>query len=94
MGNMEKKTFMIYNISGGFLWVTSLTFAGYFFGGSKIIKDNFEMAVFSVIIISLLPALFEYIKHKFGKKESIKQQKQPHFKDITETFKKENLRVK
>jgi membrane-associated protein len=72
MGTMKYKTFMIYNIIGAFLWVTSLTFAGYFFGGTKIVKDNFEIAVFAIVIISLLPAVFEYIKHKMQKKKASK----------------------
>ncbi len=70
MGTMKFKTFMIYNVIGGFLWVTSITFAGYFFGGTKIVKDNFELAVFAIVIISLLPALYEYAKHKLEKKKS------------------------
>lgn len=69
MGAMTYKRFMIYNMIGGFLWVTSILFAGYFFGGMKIVKNNFELAVFAIVIISLLPAVFEYAKHKMEKKK-------------------------
>ncbi len=72
MGSMHFKTFLIYNVIGGFLWVTSITFAGYFFGGMKIVKDNFEIAVLAIVIISLLPAFYEYTKHKLEKKKSKK----------------------
>ena len=61
---MNYGTFLVYNVVGGFAWVTSLTFAGYFFGGLAIIKNNFEFAVLGIIVISLLPMLIEYIKHK------------------------------
>lgn len=90
MGSMHYKTFMYYNIVGGFIWVTSLTFAGYFFGGMPIIKKNFELAVFGIIIVSLLPAIFEYIKHKFfpSKKH---ERESTTFTEIEQTFKKEHL---
>ncbi len=68
MGSMKYKTFMMYNIVGGFLWVTIITFAGYFFGGTKIIKDNYDTAILAIVFISLLPAIFEYIRHRIGKK--------------------------
>jgi membrane-associated protein len=72
MGSMSHKSFMVYNIVGGFLWVTIITFAGYFFGGTKLVKDNFEYAVLAIVFISLLPAIIEYIRHKSEKKKKDK----------------------
>ncbi|HWY79177.1 MAG TPA: VTT domain-containing protein, partial [Candidatus Sulfotelmatobacter sp.] len=89
MGSMEYKPFLIYNFIGGFLWVTSITFAGYFFGGTKIIKDNFEVAVLGVVFISLLPAIFEYLRHKYGSKSNKTELKSTNLKDIEKSFKKE-----
>jgi membrane-associated protein len=83
---------MVYNIIGGFLWVTLLTFAGYFFGGLEIIKKNFELAVFAIIIISLLPAIFEYLKHKFGQKSQTVKPEKATYEEIQKTFKKEHLK--
>src|SRR3989338_2864640 len=45
VGKMHYGTFLSYNIVGGFIWVTSLTFAGYFFGQIPLIKNNFEYVV-------------------------------------------------
>jgi len=70
MGSMEYKTFLVYNLIGGFLWVTILTFAGYFFGGTKIIKDNYDKAILAIVFISLLPAIVEYIRHRLEKKSA------------------------
>jgi membrane-associated protein len=75
MGAMSYKTFMIYNVVGGFLWVTSLLFAGYFFGGLPIVKKNFEVAVYIVIFISLIPAIVEYIRHKMKKSKTADHKK-------------------
>ncbi|MBI2195520.1 MAG: DedA family protein [Candidatus Levybacteria bacterium] len=70
VGKMHYSTFLSYNVIGAFIWVTSLTFAGYFFGGLSFIKNNFEFAVFGIIFVSLIPMFFEYAKHKRRKKEA------------------------
>ncbi len=64
VGKMHYETFLIYNVVGGFLWVTGFVLAGYYFGGLEIIEENFHYAVFGIIIVSVLPMLYEYIKHK------------------------------
>jgi len=90
MGSMHYKTFMVYNVIGGFLWVTILTFAGYFFGGMPLIKNNFEIAIFAIVIISVVPAIFEYVKHKMSpSKEKVAT---TTFNEIDKTFKKEHLK--
>lgn len=68
VGKMHYQTFLLYNLVGGFLWVTSMTFAGYFFGGLSFVKENFEVMVLGIVFLSLLPMVFEYIKHKRGPK--------------------------
>lgn len=89
IGKMHYQTFLLYNVVGAFVWVTSLTFAGYFFGGLPIIKDNFETAIFLVIGISLLPVIFEFIKHKMEHKK--KKDESTSYTEIKETFKEEHL---
>lgn len=91
VGKMHYSTFLFYNIAGGFLWVTSLTFAGYFFGGLPFIKDNFELAVIGIVLFSLLPMAWEYINHRRGEKMSKKQLEHATYEDIQKTLKKEHL---
>jgi len=91
VGKMHYKTFLFYNLIGGFIWVTSLTFAGYFFGQMPIIKENFEFAVIVIVAISLLPMLFEYTKHKLSKKPREEVTKEPSYQEIQQIFKKEHL---
>ncbi len=91
IGKMHYRTFFIYNVVGGFLWVTSLTFAGYFFGGLEIIKNNFEYATIGIILLSIVPMILEFIKHKQGEKVTKKQMEHATYKDIKETLKEEHL---
>jgi membrane-associated protein len=84
VGKMHYNTFLSYNIVGGVLWVSLLTFAGYFFGGLTFIKEHFETAIFGIIGISLLPMVFEFIKHKTSTHKT-------NYKEIQQTFKEEHL---
>jgi len=69
VGSMSYAKFASYNIIGAILWVTSFLFIGYFFGGLPIIKDNFTIVVFVIIILSILPPIIEVLKEKFTKKK-------------------------
>jgi membrane-associated protein len=50
------------------LWVNALTFLGYFFGNMPIVKQNFEVVIFGIIGISVLPIVYGVFKNKFGTK--------------------------
>lgn len=89
VGKMHYGTFISYNVIGGFAWVTILTFAGYFFGGLEIVKNNFEYAVFGIIFISLIPLGIEFLKHKLASKKT--KSEVATYKEIRQTFKKEHL---
>jgi membrane-associated protein len=62
ISKMNYKKFIFFNAVGGFVWVFSLTFLGYFFGNIPLIKNNFSLVVLIIILFSLLPIIFEYLK--------------------------------
>lgn len=88
VGKMDYKTFLIYNVVGGFLWVTSFTFAGYFFGGLPIVQHNFEYIVIVIVAISVLPMIYEYVKYKRGAHLTKKQLSHANYSEIKKTVKK------
>jgi membrane-associated protein len=59
IGRMSYRHFFSYNVFGGIVWVALFTLAGYFFGNIPFIKDNFELVIIAIILISLLPAVWE-----------------------------------
>ena len=63
-GNMGYKKFLHYNVIGGIAWVAICLFAGYLFGNIPLVKQNFTMVIFAIIIVSILPAVIEYIRHR------------------------------
>ena len=64
IGTMDYQKFLLYNVVGGVIWVGMFTFAGYFFGNIAFIKQNFHYAVIVIIVLSILPMVYEYIVHK------------------------------
>ncbi|MBI1793752.1 MAG: DedA family protein [Chloroflexi bacterium] len=62
MGRMSYGYFFSYNVFGGITWVALFTLAGYFFGNIPFIKNNFEFVIIAIILISILPMVWEAIK--------------------------------
>jgi membrane-associated protein len=69
IGRMHYGTFITYNVIGAVLWVVGITLAGYFLGNIPIIRDNFSKVVLLIILLSILPIVFEVVKEKFKKKK-------------------------
>jgi len=64
IGDMGYKKFLHYNVIGGVSWIFICLSAGYFFGNIPTVKHNFTFVILAIVIISILPALIEYIRHK------------------------------
>jgi len=66
-GQMNYGKFISYNIIGGILWVLIATLSGYFFGNIPFVKENFSLVIIGVILISVIPIIFQFLKHKLSK---------------------------
>jgi len=69
IGKMNYGTFITYNIIGGTIWVVGITLAGYFLGSFEWVQNNFSKIVMAIIVISILPIVFEFLKEKFFAKK-------------------------
>ena len=67
VGKMAYPRFIAFCVFGGIIWVSLLTLAGYFLGSQPFVKNNFEVVIFIVIGISLLPVVWEIWRAR-GKK--------------------------
>ncbi|HYO62865.1 MAG TPA: VTT domain-containing protein [Pyrinomonadaceae bacterium] len=71
---MPYRKFVVYNVIGGFLWVFSMILAGYFLGGlvERVfgikLDEHIEKVVIVVVLLSLLPMVYEYLKARRGRK--------------------------
>ena len=59
MGKMTYSRFATYNVVGAVAWVTSMTYAGYIFGGLPFVEKHFELIVLAIIGLSVLPMVIE-----------------------------------
>jgi membrane-associated protein len=62
IGQMRYAYFATYNVTGALAWVLSFLFAGYWFGQLPAIKRNFHVVIVAIIVISILPMVFEYLR--------------------------------
>jgi membrane-associated protein len=68
MSKMSYRKFALYNITGGIVWVASLTYLGYFFGNIPWVKANQGFMVIGIVIVSLIPVLIGVIKSRTSTK--------------------------
>jgi membrane-associated protein len=64
VGKMDYKKFVSFNIIGGLLWVVGITLLGYAFANIPFVEKNFEMVIFAIILISIMPPIIEYYSHR------------------------------
>ncbi len=69
VGQMDyRKKFLPYDVAGGFLWITSMSLAGYFLGNLEFFQKHFEAVVLGIIVLSVMPMVVAYLRHRFAKK--------------------------
>lgn len=64
IGMMRYRLFVLFSALGSLAWITSFTVGGYLFGNIPVIKNNLTLMTLGIIVISLLPALREFIRHR------------------------------
>jgi membrane-associated protein len=58
VGTMSYAKFAAYNIAGALAWVGLFVYGGYMFGETPLVKKNFTLVIIAIIIVSVLPAVF------------------------------------
>jgi membrane-associated protein len=62
VAGMRYRDFAMFNVVGAGLWILSMTIAGYFLGQFDVIEKNLDKVVVLIVILSVLPAAFEWWK--------------------------------
>ena len=72
---MPYSRFLPFSILGGLLWISTMVLAGYFLGGAIEralgiqLQDHIEKVVIVIVVISLLPPIIEWLRHRKGKSQ-------------------------
>lgn len=70
IGEMPYGRFIAYNVFGGLLWVALFVYGGYFFGQLPLVKRHFHLVILAIVIISVMPPVIEYARHRWGKRRT------------------------
>jgi len=70
VGKMEYKKYFLFDVLGGFLWIFSLTIAGYLLGEVEWIRKHIDLVCLGIIFISVFPMILNLLKSKFGAKNA------------------------
>lgn len=59
--------FLPYSVCGGIGWVFTMTMLGYELGSIPFVRRNFDYAILTVVVVSLLPTFIEVFKAHRGR---------------------------
>ena len=64
VARMDLRHYLVYSAIGAVLWGGIITLLGYFLGNIPVIKDNLELALILIVVISVVPMLIEWLRSK------------------------------
>lgn len=77
IGEMSYFRFIAYNIIGGIAWINIFILGGYFFGNLPLVKKNFTLVIMAIIIISVMPAVIEFLRARRHSHKHQQSEQQP-----------------
>ncbi|ONI73494.1 hypothetical protein ALI144C_44050 [Actinosynnema sp. ALI-1.44] len=70
VGKMDQKKFFTYSAVGAVLWAAGLTVLGSLLGEFNFVKNNIEMAIILIVLLSVVPIIIEVVKARKEKKHA------------------------
>jgi membrane-associated protein len=64
VGQMLYRRFFVFNVVGAIAWVVLFIPAGYWFGNLPFVKKQFHYVILAIIVLSVLPAVFEFWRER------------------------------
>jgi len=64
VGRMSYARFVTYNVAGGVGWIAALVLGGYLFGNIPVVRQNFTLVIFAIIVLSILPGVIECLRQR------------------------------
>lgn len=70
IGEMNRRSFFVFNVLGAFLWAFGITIAGFFLGEAIPSVDKYLLPIIALIVlISVVPPLLELRKHRRAQRQ-------------------------
>ncbi len=67
IARMDYRIFLMFSALGGLFWINIFALGGYFLGNIPFIKQNLTLLVLGIIVITLVPAMLEFIRQRLKK---------------------------
>ncbi len=64
IGRMERRHFFTWSAVGAALWVGVVTLAGHFLGNVAFVKNNLEVVILAIVLVSVVPVVIEWLRHR------------------------------
>ena len=64
VGQMSYARFVTYNVAGGVGWIAALVLGGHLFGNIPVVRQNFTLVIFAIIVLSVLPGVIEFLRQR------------------------------
>lgn len=64
VARMDFRKFAVYSLIGAVLWGGLVTIAGYFLGTIPFVRDNLDIILILVVVVSFLPPAWEFWQHR------------------------------
>jgi len=75
VGKMEPKRYLTYSLIGGVAWAAGVTLLGYSLGGFAFVRNNIELMLVGVVVLSLIPLAVEFIKARRERRAEIEDKR-------------------
>ena len=70
VGGMDRRRFFIYSSIGGVIWGAGATLAGFLLGNVPVVKENFELTLILIVLVSFIPIIIEFLRTRSEKPQS------------------------
>lgn len=71
IGKMPYGHFVRYNVIGALLWGVGVTMLGYWLGSFDVVRNNIEIALILVVLVSVTPMIVEWVKQRLERRREI-----------------------
>jgi membrane-associated protein len=73
IGQMSYSRFAMFNVAGGIAWLVLFIGGGYVFGNIPTVKSNFHIVIVAIIVVSVLPAVIEFLRARAASRRAPEQ---------------------
>ena len=70
VARMEPRRYLTYSLIGGVAWAAGVTVLGYFLGQIEFVRNNIDLILVLIVLVSILPILFEVVRAKRSERKA------------------------